>query len=128
MSLLATLGLVAGGASLGAPLRYLIDRAVQSRHDSLFPWGTVIVNVAGACLLGLLVGGGTAGKVPGSVIAGAGVGFCGALTTYSAFGYETVRLVEEGSVFEGCANVLVSITAGLGATWFGLTIASALWQ
>jgi CrcB protein len=44
--------LVALGAAVGAPLRYLVDRAVQTRHDSLFPWGTFAVNAAGSFLLG----------------------------------------------------------------------------
>jgi fluoride exporter len=44
--------LVALGAAVGAPLRYLVDRAVQAHHDSLFPWGTFAVNAAGSFLLG----------------------------------------------------------------------------
>lgn len=48
--------LVVAGAVVGAPLRYLTDRAVQSRHDSVFPWGTFAVNVAGCLILGLLTG------------------------------------------------------------------------
>ena len=48
--------LVAIGAAVGAPLRYLTDRAVQARHDSRFPWGTLTVNVAGSFLLGLVIG------------------------------------------------------------------------
>lgn len=48
--------LVVTGAIVGAPLRYLTDRAVQSRHDSLFPWGTFAVNVTGCLILGLLTG------------------------------------------------------------------------
>lgn len=48
--------LVIVGAAVGAPLRYLTDRAVQSRHDSVFPWGTFVVNVSGSLILGLLTG------------------------------------------------------------------------
>lgn len=47
-----TVLLVVCGAALGAPLRYLTDRAVQTRHDSVFPWGTFTVNVIGCVLLG----------------------------------------------------------------------------
>ena len=47
-----TVLLVALGAAVGAPLRYLVDRAVQARHDSVFPWGTLAVNIAGSFMLG----------------------------------------------------------------------------
>lgn len=83
--------LVIAGALVGAPLRYLTDRAVQSRHDSVFPWGTFTVNVAGCLLLGLL-----AAVAPSNVRLLLGTGLCGALTTYSTFSYETLRLVEAG--------------------------------
>lgn len=119
--------LVALGAAVGAPLRYLTDRVVQARHDSVFPWGTWAVNVAGSFLLGLLAAGAAAGGVPGGVIATAGVGFCGALTTYSTFGYETARLVEDGSWFYAGANVAASLVAGLGAAFCGAMIAQAVW-
>lgn len=101
------------GGMVGAPLRYLTDRLVQSRHDSDFPWGTLAVNVAGCVLLGALTGAGTA--VPGPVFALVGTGLCGALTTYSTFGYETVRLVERRAYLQATANVTVSVVAGLGA-------------
>jgi CrcB protein len=90
---------VALGAAVGAPLRYLTDRMVQARHDSLFPWGTWSVNVAGSLLLGFLAAGLIAGRVPPGVMAGLGTGLCGALTTYSTFGYEPVSLIEDGAGF-----------------------------
>lgn len=60
--------LVVVGAAVGAPLRYLTDRAVQNCHDSLFPWGTFTVNVVGSLILGVLAGGAAAGSVPGSTM------------------------------------------------------------
>ena len=122
-----TLLLVALGAAVGAPLRYFTDRTVQARHDSVFPWGTLTVNVVGSLLLGLILGGAAAGGVSPAIVAALGVGFCGALTTYSTFGYETVRLAEQGSVLYGFGNIVVSLTAGLAAAWLGLTVAGALW-
>lgn len=111
------------GAAIGAPLRYLTDRAVQSRHDSLFPWGTISVNVAGCLILGALTGAGTA--LPGPVLAVAGTGFCGALTTYSTFSYETLRLVERRAYFSATMNILLSIVAGLGAAFLAYAAARA---
>jgi len=119
--------LVALGAAVGAPLRYYTDRAIQSRHDSVFPWGTLTVNVVGSLLLELLLGGATAGGVSPAIVAAGGTGFCGGLTTYSTFGYESVRLAEGGSVLYACANIAVSLAAGLGAAWLGLAISLAIW-
>lgn len=119
--------LVALGAAVGAPLRYLVDRAVQARHDSLFPWGTFAVNVIGSLILGVLIGGATAGAVSGSLIALLGTGLCGALTTYSTFGFETVRLLEDGGRFYALLNAAASIVAGLGAAFVGIAVAEAIW-
>ena len=119
--------LVAIGAAVGAPLRYLVDRAVQARHDSLFPWGTFAVNVAGSLVLGVLIGGANAGAVPGSLTALLGTGVCGALTTYSTFGFETVRLLEQRATFYAVLNAVASIVAGLGAAFLGVAMAEAIW-
>ena len=118
-----TILLIALGAAVGAPLRYLADRTVQSRHESAFPWGTLGVNVAGSLLLGVLTGL-PAGRELAALL---GTGFCGALTTYSTFGYETVRLVENGAHFHAAANVAASIVAGLGAAFCGVAVAEAIW-
>ena len=118
--------LVALGAAVGAPLRYLADRAVQRRHDSVFPWGTFAVNVAGSFLLGVLVGGATA--VPRSLVALFGTGLCGALTTYSTFGYETVRLLEDRARAFAVLNAVASVVAGLGAAFCGIALAQAIWR
>jgi CrcB protein len=112
-----TLLLVALGAAVGAPLRYFVDRFVQARHDSLFPWGTLTVNVVGSFVLGLLVA-----SVSGRWLALLGTGFCGALTTYSTFGYETVRLVQERARLYALVNVVVNVVAGLGAAVLGALV------
>jgi CrcB protein len=113
---------VALGAAVGAPLRYLMDRWVQARHGSGFPWGTLTVNVAGSLLLGFLTGL-PAGHAVSAVL---GTGFCGALTTYSTFSYETLRLTQDGRRRYAAANVLLSLTAGLAAAYLGVRVATAL--
>jgi CrcB protein len=110
------------GAAVGAPLRYLTDRLVQSRHDSLFPWGTFTVNLVGCLVLGALTG----AAVANPVLAVGGTGFCGALTTYSTFSYETVRLAERRAYFYAVMNVVVSVVAGLGAALLAYTVATGL--
>jgi CrcB protein len=113
--------LVAVGGAVGAPLRYLTDRFVSSRHDSLFPWGTFTVNMAGCLAIGVL---GATGTGPLYVLLG--TGFCGALTTYSTFSYETVRLAQERAYFYAVTNVLVSVVGGVGAALLGYTVTRAL--
>lgn len=119
--------LVIVGAMVGAPLRYLTDRTVQSRHDSLFPWGTFTVNVVGCLVLGLLTGMATAGAASSDVQLLVGTGLCGALSTYSTFSYETLRLAEDGARFYAAANIAASVVAGLGAAFTGTALAQAIW-
>ena len=111
------------GAAVGAPGRYLVDRAVQARHDSLLPWGTMLVNVVGSLVLGVLVGLTTGHDVPDPVLLGLGTGLCGALTTYSTFSYETVRLVEDGARLYALLNVVASLLAGGAAAAAGYVLA-----
>lgn len=110
--------LVAIGAAIGAPTRYLADRFVQSRHQSPMPWGTMLVNVAGALAFGLLTGLVTGRDVPDQAVLALGVGFCGALTTFSAFAYETVRLWE-AAPRRAVINVVLSLGLGLSAAAVG---------
>ncbi|MEU4131653.1 fluoride efflux transporter CrcB [Streptomyces wuyuanensis] len=118
---------VIAGAAVGAPLRYLTDLAVQKRHDTVFPWGTFTVNVTGSLILGLLTGAATYGAASDSVQLLVGTGLCGALTTYSTFSYETMRLAESGARFFAAVNVIASVVAGLGAAFVGVAVAEAVW-
>jgi CrcB protein len=120
--------LIITGAAIGAPLRYLTDRTVQSRHDTVFPWGTFTVNVVGSLILGLITGAVAAGGASQQVQLAVGTGFCGALTTYSTFSYETLRLLEGDARFFAAANVAAGIVAGLGAAFLGVAISQAFWS
>lgn len=109
--------LVVLGAAAGAPLRYLVDRAIRTR----LPWGTFAVNVAGSFLLGVVAGAATDPRL----VALLGTGFCGALTTFSTFSYQTVRLAQDDDWSGAIGNVLVSVLAGLGAVALGLATGRA---
>lgn len=113
---------VAIGAAIGAPARYLTDRAVQARHRTGFPWGTLTVNVVGSFVLGALTGAGH--TVGATVMTLAGLGFCGALTTYSTFSYETLRLVEGRASAKAVANVVAGVPAGVAAAALGWWLGS----
>jgi fluoride exporter len=114
--------LVFVGAAIGAPLRYLTDRFVQSRararspHLARFPFGTLAVNVVGSFVVGCV-----AGASP-DLVALIGTGLCGGMTTYSTFSYETVRLTEDGRYWQALANIATSIAAGVAAAALGYTL------
>ncbi|NUP47932.1 MAG: fluoride efflux transporter CrcB [Catenulispora sp.] len=114
---------VSAAAAVGAPARYLLDKALTSRRGSVLPIGTMTVNVSGALLLGLLTGLAAHHGLPKDAVTVAGTGFCGAYTTFSTFSYETMRLVEDGSIAEAGANVAVSLLTGLLAAAAGLGLA-----
>ncbi|MFC4950349.1 fluoride efflux transporter CrcB [Pseudonocardia sp. GCM10023141] len=110
------------GAAVGAPLRYLSDRWVQARHHTGLPWGTFTVNMVGSFVLGVVLGAAT----PPVLVALVGTGFCGALTTYSTFGYETVALAMAGRRGAAALNAIGSVLAGLIAAGLGLAVGAAV--
>jgi CrcB protein len=118
--------LVVAGAMVGAPARYRTDRAVQARHDSVFPWGTFVVNVVGSLILGLVTGAVATGAAGPHGQLLLGTGLCGALTTYSTFSYETLRLTEAGAGLYAAVNVVAGAAAGLAAAFAGFWLAGAL--
>jgi CrcB protein len=102
--------LVALGAAVGAPARWVAGRAL----DDTTPWGTLLVNLVGSALLGWLVGHG----VEGRPLALVGTGFCGALTTYSAV---TVKAVDAGG-FRGFTYAVGTVLACLAAAAGGYAL------
>lgn len=118
-----TLLAVSGASAIGAPTRYLLDRAIAARRTSALPLGTMTINLTGALLLGLLTGLALHHGMPKPMLATLGTGFCGAYTTFSTFSYETMRLVEDGSIAEASTNVAVSLAAGMAAAAVGLGLA-----
>jgi fluoride exporter len=115
---------VAIGAAVGAPARYLTDRAIQARHEAAFPWGTFTVNLIACCVLGVVTG--LAGEVSAGAAAVLGTGFCGALSTYSTFGFETMRLAQTRRPRLALGYVGASIVAGLTLAALGWWVATAL--
>jgi CrcB protein len=118
--------LVAVGAAVGAPARYLLDRTVQSRHLGTWPWGTLTVNVLGSFVLGVVAAAFGAAGPDADVTALIGTGFCGALTTYSTLGYEVVRLAATGHRRDAWLTIGVSTFAGVAAAALGWSVGASL--
>lgn len=121
-----TVAMVLLGGAIGAILRYLTDVAVQTKHDSVFPWGTFTVNVVGSLILGVTTAVVITLGPPAWVPVLVGTGFCGALTTFSTFGFETIRLLEEGSVLTAVSNCVASLVVGLGVCAGGFALTAAV--
>ena len=108
--------LVLLGAAVGAPVRYLVAHHLDPHpHGASWPHGTFLVNLAGSALLGALVG----AAVEGRALALVGVGFCGALTTCSAFAVQAVQLGRRA----GTAYALVTVAGCLAAAALGHLLA-----
>ncbi len=106
-----TLLLVALGAAVGAPLRFVTGHLLDHHR---FAWGTLLVNVVGSTLLGLFSGWGLDGH-PSALL---GVGFCGGLTTYSAFAVRT----HEAGWARGSAYVVATLVLSLGGCALGFAL------
>jgi CrcB protein len=114
------------GGFLGANARYLIGAWVGSRMGSAFPYGTLVINISGSFILGVIMGLVDARTLSPTFRLAAGVGFVGAYTTFSTFTYETMRLAEDGSSLLAVVNVVGSLLAGLAATIAGLAAGRSL--
>ncbi|MDP9416305.1 MAG: fluoride efflux transporter CrcB [Actinomycetota bacterium] len=115
---------VAASASVGACTRYLLDRAIQGRSRGPFPVGILVVNVLGCFLAGIVAGAARREGVDPAAVLAASTGFCGGLTTWSTWAWDTVALAAEDRLALALANVLGSLAAGIAATSLGLILAS----
>jgi fluoride exporter len=117
---------VALAAAAGAVTRYCVDVAVADRTGGLLPWGTLVVNVSGSFLLGVLVAVAARTALPPAVTVVAATGFLGAYTTFSTWVYETVRLAQEGARLAALGNAVGSLLAGVIAAGAGLALGTLL--
>ncbi|MGE0361567.1 MAG: CrcB family protein [Vicinamibacterales bacterium] len=114
---------VALGSAAGGVLRHLLTETAIRLVGGGFPWGTLLVNVAGSAAMGAVaaIAGGLSGSAPWSPIArhAAMTGVLGGFTTFSAFSMQTVALAGHGEWLAAGLNVGLSIAACLGACWAG---------
>ena len=119
--------LIAVGGAAGAVSRYVVDSVLSQRTSSAFPWGTLVVNLSGSFVLGVLFAWTLErGVLPASTRAPLMIGFLGAYTTFSTLMLESWRLIEDGAVAIAAANLIGSSVVGLTAVFVGLAIGRAL--
>ena len=114
--------LIALGGAAGSVLRYLVGGAIQTRSASGFPIGTMIVNISGCFLIGMLVRQFLNMQLSHELRALLIVGFCGGFTTFSTFSAETLALIEGGEYARAGTYVLLSVILCLLATLAGMTV------
>lgn len=119
--------IVGAGGFLGSIARYLTTLAVDRKFNSFFPFGTLVVNIAGAFLLGLIAaymlkrtGNGFALKMFLTT------GFCGGFTTFSAFALENMLMVQQKLTMPAVLYSAVSLLLGIGAVWLGSWVGKML--
>jgi CrcB protein len=115
---------IAAGSALGGIGRYLVSGAAQRLLGTLFPIGTLVVNITGSFLLGLLLR--YAVETPtltAETRAFLTIGFCGGYTTFSTFSYETMMLLEDAEWARAGLNVALSVVLSLLAIMLGFFVA-----
>jgi fluoride exporter len=120
--------IVMAGGALGAYARYAVGGWFAARYGPVFPWGTLVINLAGSFVLGLFVGARDSGHYtldPVWTLLFA-IGFLGAFTTFSTFTVETMHLITLRSFILAGANVLGSVALGLLAAGLGLLLGRAV--
>ncbi|HEX6030948.1 MAG TPA: fluoride efflux transporter CrcB [Tepidiformaceae bacterium] len=124
-----TYAYIIAGAMAGAPLRYFVQGRVQDATGITFPWGTLVVNVTGCLLIGILL---TLAEERDVLSREARlllvVGFLGSYTTFSTFGWETVALLRDNDIARAGGNVVLSTIGGLVGVWLGIILARTVWR
>lgn len=120
--MIVVLAVVAGG--LGAVLRFVVDGAVKARLGDDYPWGTLLINVSGSFVLGVLTGLVIFRSGSGDLRVVLGTGFCGGYTTFSTASVETVRLAQRGASARAVGYAAGTAVLGVLAAALGLAVTS----
>lgn len=122
------LSVIAIGGAIGASCRYLIAALCGLIFGQNFPFATLIANLIGACLMGILIA-----ALEQSVLTSAmwrpliGVGFLGALTTFSTFSMESANLIQQGEIAKACLYILLNVISSIGIYFCAYLILSKVW-
>ncbi len=120
---------IAVGGALGSVARFWCSGLAARHFGETFPWGTLLVNVAGSFAIGFfaaLTAPDGRWLVPSRFREFFMIGVCGGYTTFSSFSIQTLSLVEDGEWFRAGANVVLSVVLCLGAVWLGHVAALSL--
>ena len=113
------------GGGIGAVVRAYLSRVVDAR----FPWATLIVNVIGSALVGILMAffaqSVSFAAMDEELLAN---GFCGGFTTFSSFSYQTMTMFSDGKPARGLLNIVMNLFLALGGAWGGILIGEYLFQ
>jgi CrcB protein len=112
--------LIGTGSFIGGILRYLLSYPFLHRYPHGFPWGTLLVNILGCLVIGMLYGYAERWYFPKEWRLFLATGLLGGFTTFSAFSNETITLFQNGQTFSAIAYVASSVLLGLTATFLGL--------
>lgn len=108
------------GGIAGAICRYRLGSWAGSRWGTAFPWGTFLINISGSALLGMLFMLHETAALSSALWGLLGIGFCGAYTTFSTFGYETVQLLGKGQYGHAVLYVIGSTVLAVAAAGLGM--------
>ena len=121
--MLRTLLLIALGGGVGSILRYLTAIVINKYYTTVFPLATLVVNIIGCLLIGIIMGLLEKNQVTDSAMKWLFVtGFCGGFTTFSTFGYENISLLQNQQSGWAFLYIAASIIIGMFAVWLGLLI------
>jgi fluoride exporter len=113
--------LIAAGGSAGSVLRYLVQKFIGNLYTYSFPWGTLIVNISGCFLIGILWGMVSRGvSMSEEFRLLMMTGFCGGFTTFSAFTMESIALIKEQKLILFFLYIIICVALGLCATFAGM--------
>ncbi len=119
--------LVFVGGGLGAAARYWLSGMVYTRLGNAFPFGTLVVNIVGCFMIGLLMSLlEDRFLVYPSIRIFLTIGILGGFTTFSSFSFETITLLQDGQILYGTTNILISIITCVGGTWIGFSLGKLL--
>lgn len=110
------------GSFIGAVCRYLLSQFIHTKFLSTFPFGTLVVNILGCLLIGLVFGVSSRVNLAQEWRLFLATGLIGGFTTFSAFSYETINMLRDGQFWYASAYVVSSVVVGLIATFIGIAI------
>jgi CrcB protein len=114
--------LVCLAGAAGAVARFVIDGAFRARYRTTFPWPTILINITGSLLLGILTGLVIYHRTGKDVVLVIGTGFCGGYTTFSTAMFETVRLIQQNAWRAAISNIVATTVLTTAAAALGLAV------